>query len=179
MTKQTAFTVWRSIPRHTMFQRLLLAIDGSDAGPVAISFTIALAPPGTVVHVVHVNQYQVGGRGLTVETGDEACRPVHDAVTDLLAAGVQATGFVCTSACLGVADRIVAEADRWAADAIVVGSRRFRGGRRLLGQGVRARVIRLSQLPVFIAPAPLKLSRRPGRDRRPARARSRRSAISP
>jgi nucleotide-binding universal stress UspA family protein len=161
-----------------MFKRLLLAIDGSAAGPVAISFTIALAPPGTAVYVVHVNQYQVGGRGLTIETGDEACRPVHDAVTDLLTAGVPATGFVCTSTCFGVADRIVAEADRWAADAIVVGSRRHRGVRRLLSQGVRTRVIRLSQVPVLTAPAPLTVSRRAGREGRPVGASGGRSAMS-
>jgi nucleotide-binding universal stress UspA family protein len=161
-----------------MFQRLLLAIDGSDAGPVAISFAIAMASPGTAVHVVHVNQYQVGGRGLTIETGEEACRPVQVAVTELLAAGVRATGVVCTSTCFAVADRIVAEADRWAADAIVLGSHRRRGGRRLLGQGVRARITRLSQLPVLTAPAPLKVIRRPGREGRPAGIRAGRSAIS-
>jgi nucleotide-binding universal stress UspA family protein len=146
-----------------MFQRLLLAIDGSDAGPVAVSFALALASPGTAVHVVHVNQYQTGGRGLTTETGGEACQPVHVAVTELLAAGVPATGVVCISSCFAVADRIVAEADRWAADAIVLGSHRRRGGWRLLGQGVRARITRLSQLPVLTAPAPLKVSRRVGR----------------
>ena len=50
-----------------MFQRLLLAIDSSDAGPVATSFAIALATRVTAVRVVHVNQYQIGGRGLTVD----------------------------------------------------------------------------------------------------------------
>jgi nucleotide-binding universal stress UspA family protein len=161
-----------------MFQRLLLAIDGSDAGPVAVSFALAMASPGTAVHVVHVNQCQTGGRGLTIETGDEACRPVHVAVTELLAAGVQATGVVCTSSCFAVADRIVAEADRWAADAIVLGSHRRRGGWRLLGQGVRARIIRLSQLPVLTAPAPLKVSRRVGRHGLSARPHHGRSEIT-
>ena len=161
-----------------MFQRLLLAIDGSDAGPVAISFAIAMASPGTAVHVVHINQYQVGGRGLTIETGDEACRPVQVAVTELLAADVRATGVVCTSTCFAVADRIVAEADRWAADAIVLGSHRRRGGRRLLGQGVRARITRLSQLPVLTAPAPLKVSRRVGRHGLSARPHHGRSEIT-
>jgi nucleotide-binding universal stress UspA family protein len=157
-----------------MFQRLLLAIDDCDTGPVAVSFAIAMASPRTTVHVVHVNQYQVGGRGLTVETREEACRAVHDAVAELAAAGVPATGCVWTATCFGVADRIVAEADRWAAGAIVLGSRRRR---RLFGQGVRARVIRLSPLPVLTAPAPLKVTRRPGRDKFPAGQRRRRSAI--
>jgi nucleotide-binding universal stress UspA family protein len=161
-----------------MFQRLLLAIDNSDAGPVALSFAISVASHGAEVRVVHVNQYQVGGRGLTLETGGDAAQLVRDAVSELRAAGVRATGCLCRSSCFGVADLIVTEADRWAADAIVLGSRRHRGSRRILGQGVRPRVTRLSQLPVLTAPAPLKVSRRPGREGRAASIHRGRSAIS-
>jgi nucleotide-binding universal stress UspA family protein len=161
-----------------MFQRLLLAIDGSDAGQAATSFAIALATQGAAVRVVHVNQYQVGGRGLTLETADEARRLARDAVSELLAAGVPATGLVFRSTCFGIADGIVAEADRWTADAIVLGSRRYQGARRLCGRGVRSRVIRLSQLPVLTAPAPLRVSRWPRRERLAAGARRGQSAIS-
>lgn len=160
-----------------MFQRLLLAIDRSDAGPVATSFAIALATRVTAVRVVHVNQYQIGGRGLTIETGAEASQVARCALVELLAADVPATGIVCQSTCLGVADGIVAEADRWAADVIVLGSRRHHGLGRVMSQGVRARVIRLSQLPVLTAPAPLKVSRRPGRERLSTRVHHGRSAL--
>src|ERR1035441_10139509 len=121
-----------------MFQRLLLAIDDSDTGPVAVSFAIAMASPRTAVQVVHVNQYQVGGRGLTVETRDEACRPVHAAGAELIAAGVAAAGCVCTATCLGGATRIPPGPDRGKPAPFVRAPPRR--GRRLFGRGVRARV---------------------------------------
>jgi nucleotide-binding universal stress UspA family protein len=161
-----------------MFHRILLAIDGTAAGPVAVSFTIPLAAPGARVHVVHINQYQVSGRGTTVESVQEAALLVRDAVSELRAAGVRATGLAAAATCFGVADRIVMEGERWSADAIVLGSRRHRGLRRLLRQGVRGRIIRLSELPVLTAPAPLRVSSRPGRAGQPPRPRHGRSPIS-
>jgi hypothetical protein len=63
------------------------------------------------------------------------------------------------STCFGVADHLVAEADRWSADVIVLGSCRRHGMRRMLSRGVRERVLRLSCLPVLTAPAPLKVGK--------------------
>jgi Universal stress protein family len=63
------------------------------------------------------------------------------------------------STCFGVADHLVAEAGRWSADVIVLGSCRRHGMRRMLSRGVRERVLRLSCLPVLTAPAPLKVGK--------------------
>jgi nucleotide-binding universal stress UspA family protein len=142
-----------------MLNRILLALDSSDAGQVALSFAIAVAGPGAAVRVVHVNEFQLGGRGLTVETADEATALVAGAVTELHRAGIQASGLAAVSTCLGVADHLVAEAARWSADVIVLGSCRRHGMRRMLGRGVRDRVLRLSCLPVLTAPAPLKVDK--------------------
>ncbi|HTT52817.1 MAG TPA: universal stress protein [Streptosporangiaceae bacterium] len=142
-----------------MLNRILLGLDSSDSGPVALSFAMALAGPDAQVRVVHVNEFQLGGRGLTVETADEATALVTDAVTELHQAGVKASGLAAVSTCFGVADHLVAEAGRWSADVIVLGSCRRRGMRRVLSQGVRERVLRLSSLPVLTAPAPLKVGR--------------------
>ena len=142
-----------------MLNRILLALDSSDSGQVALSFAIALSGPEAAVRVVHVNEFQLGGRGLTVETADEATALVVDALTELHRAGITATGLASVATCLGVADHLVAEADRWSADVIVLGSRRRRGVRRMLGQGVRERVLRLTCLPVLTAPAPLRVGK--------------------
>jgi nucleotide-binding universal stress UspA family protein len=164
-----------------MFQRLLLAIDDSPSGQTAVSFASGLAAQsGAAVRVLHVNRYQAGGRGLTVETGEEAAQITADAVMDLLLAGVDASGLACVTTCFGVADRIAAEALGWRADAIVVGSRRCRGLRRFTGRGVREALTRLSALPVLVAPGPLHVSRlRPARTPRTAGARHGPSAIAP
>lgn len=146
-----------------MLKRILLALDSSDSGQVAISFTIALADRDTEVRILHVNELLMGGRGQTVQTRTEARFLVNDAVLQLrccgvTATGVVATGVVATATCFAVAECIIAEADRWSADAIVLGSVRRRGLRRLVSQGVRERIIRGSCLPVLTAPAPLQVA---------------------
>jgi nucleotide-binding universal stress UspA family protein len=145
-----------------MFHQLLLAIDDSPAGPVSISFATALARDCSAsVHVVHVNQYQLGGRGLTVLTDAEATQLVDSAVQELRAAGVAASGSVVRGTCFDVASRIVESADAWSAQTIILGSRgrhRFFPNRR--GRGVRQQVMRGSPIPVVSAPAPLKVSSR-------------------
>lgn len=142
-----------------MLNRILLGLDSSDSGQIALSFAMALAGPAAAVRVVHVNEFQLGGRGLTVETADEATALVVEAVTELHRAGIQASGLAAVSTCFGVADHLVAEADRWSADVIVLGSCRRHGMRRMLSRGVRERVLRLSCLPVLTAPAPLKVDK--------------------
>jgi nucleotide-binding universal stress UspA family protein len=145
-----------------MFHQLLLAIDDSPAGPVSISFATALAREYSAsVHVVHVNQYQLGGRGLTLLTDAEATRLVDSAVEELRAAGVPASGSVVRGTCFDVAARIVESAQAWSAHTIILGSRghhRFWPNWR--GHGVRQQVMRGSTIPVVSAPAPLKVSGR-------------------
>jgi nucleotide-binding universal stress UspA family protein len=150
-----------------MLKRILLALDSSDAGQVALSFTIALARPGTEVRILHVNKFLVGGRGMTVETHREARFLLDDAVLQMRCRGVTAAGLVATATRFTMAECIVAEADRWSADAIVLGSARRCGLRRIAGQGVRERVTRCTCLPVLTAPAPLQVARA---DLAPARA---------
>jgi nucleotide-binding universal stress UspA family protein len=141
-----------------MFKRILLALDSSDSGQVAISFTMALAGAGTEVRILHVNEFMTGGRGMTVETPAEARFLLDDAVLQLRCCGVMATGVVATATCFSVSDCIIAEADRWSADAIVAGSARRRGLRRIACHGTRERIIRYSCLPVLTAPAPLRVA---------------------
>ena len=146
-----------------MFHQLLLAIDDSPATPVSVSFATALAREYSAsVHVVHVNQYQLGGRGVTLLTEAEATQLVDSAVQDLRAAGVAASGSVVRGTCFDVASRIVESAQAWSARTIILGSRghhrRFANWR---GPGVRQQVMRRSTIPVVSAPAPLKVSGRP------------------
>ena len=139
-----------------MLKRILLALDSSESGQVALSFAMSLAGPGTAVRVLHINEFELGGRGLTVETAEEAISLVRDAV-GAPECGIPATGLASVSSCFGIADYISAEAERWSADAIVLGSCRRRGWRRMLSQGIRERLLRLTCLPVPTAPAPLRV----------------------
>jgi nucleotide-binding universal stress UspA family protein len=141
-----------------MLERILLALDSSDSGPVAVSFTMALASQAASVRVLHISEFLVGGRGITLETCSESGVLLDDALLQLRSCGLTASGAVAAGTCSSVADCIVAEAGRWSADAIVLGSARRRGLRRVACQGVRERVVRASCLPVLIAPAPLRVA---------------------
>jgi len=144
-----------------MFQRVLLAIDKSPSSQVGVSFASALAlEHGAPIHVFHVNEILIGGRGLTASTPAEANHLVESALAQLRDAGVEATGAVRLGTVFNVPGRIVDAAHGWSADTIVMGSKRHRHFGRLRGQGVRERVARLTPLPLLIAPAPLRISSR-------------------
>lgn len=142
-----------------MFQKLLLAVDDSAGSQVAVSFATALAQPTSAsVHVVYVNEFLVGGRGLTLHTQAEATALVAEAVSQLRSAGIDVSGSVCAGSYHDVAKVIVDRAQHTDADAIVLGSsRRTRLGR-LFSRQLRDRTTRLTALPVITSPPPLKVS---------------------
>ncbi len=148
-----------------MFERILLAIDETPAGEMAVSFATALARGnGSSVHVVHVNLVLLGGRGVTLETYEQAGRVQATAVDHLHAAGVEATGEAFAATSFALATRIARVAAAVDADVVVLGSHRRRRLGRMASRGVRERLSRATSLPVVTAPPPLKL----GRHRRPA-----------
>ena len=140
-----------------MFDRLLLAIDDAPASAVATAFAAAVAAHSSAsVHVFHVNEYLVGGRGVTQKTTEECREFVTDAVLELRAHGVTVGGSACCGTYREVPARIAAAAVAYQADAIILGSQRRRsrlGG--LVSPNVRERTIRLSALPILTAPSPL------------------------
>jgi nucleotide-binding universal stress UspA family protein len=145
-----------------MWHRLLLAIDRFDSGQAALDFTIGLARgSGADVRVLHARELSRFSRIPPVESVSDAQLLVDDAVLALRLADIGAEGRTCSAIEERVATRIVAEAARWECDALVLGSRRLRWVGRLSGRGIRERVVRLSPLPVIVAPTPL-----PGRRRR-------------
>jgi nucleotide-binding universal stress UspA family protein len=142
-----------------MFDRLLLALDDSPAGEVAVLFAAAVARrTGANVHVLHVNEHLVGGNGVTLRSGQESSDLVSDAVRQLARAGVRAAGSVRVSSYRNVPEQIVRTALERSADAIVLGSTRNRRLGRLFSAQVRERTTRLTALPVLTAPAPLKVT---------------------
>lgn len=142
-----------------MFDRLLLALDDSPGGEVAMLFAGAVARRmDASVHVLHVNERLVGGNGATLRSRQESIDLVSDAVEQLARAGVRAGGSVCVTSYRGVPQRIVATALERFADAIVLGSTRNRRMGRLFSSQVRERTTRLTALPVLTAPSPLKVT---------------------
>lgn len=145
-----------------MFQRILLALDAGEAGPVASSFAIALARAGgSRVHVVHVSEYVCCARSVGGGRPDEATGIVADALRAMHDQCISATGVTYRTSRFDAATAIATVAQQWRADVIVVGSRRRRR-LNVLRRPMRDRIARASPLPVLAAPAPLRIGRRPG-----------------
>lgn len=153
-----------------MFDRILLTLDDSPAGEMALLFAGALASrTGASVHVFHVNERIVAGNGANLRTREEVSELVTNAVRQLDAMGVRASGSASVSTYRGVPGRIVAKASEMEADAIVLGSTRNRRWGRFFAAQVRERTTRLTSLPVLTAPSPLRVSSMPGTQSREGR----------
>lgn len=76
-------------------------------------------------------------------------------MVSLRMAGVNAEGRIRTLPEARVAHAVVEESAVHGSDAIVLGARRLRGISRVSGRGVRERILRVSALPVIVAPSPL------------------------
>jgi len=144
-----------------MFNRIVVATDGTESGEAAVSFTTALAREhSAIVRVVHVNELLVGGRGVAAESELEAMGIVDRAVARLRGAGIDADGVHHLANRFAVPDRIAVAAHDFGADVIAFGSKRRRRFLRFGGAGVRERVTALTGLPTLTAPPPLTVPRR-------------------
>ena len=136
-----------------MFQRVLLAVDGSEhsAKAVPVAADIAKKSDGEVL-VFHVHEYHVAkGVPYQVEDGLQARELVDEVTKELTGTGVKARGIVERHVVGQAARAILNEAETEGADAIVMGSRgRSELGGLLLGS-VAHKVIQLSHCPVVIA----------------------------
>jgi len=136
--------------------QLLLAIDQSEAGQAAVDFTIGFAARSRAhVTVLHVRELPSSMRVPPLESSDEARALVEESVARINEAGVPAEGMIYTTREPNVAKCIVETADELGCGGIVLGSHRLRGIHRLVGRKVREQAVRLSNLPIVVAPPAL------------------------
>ena len=135
---------------------LLLAIDQFAPGQAAVDFTIGFAKQSRAsVCVFHVREQHRSLRIPPLESAEDAGVLVDQAVRAIERAGVPAEGRVRLGREDHVGDFIVEEASVAGCNAIVLGSLRLRGPRRMAGHGVRECVVRSTPLPVIITPTAL------------------------
>jgi nucleotide-binding universal stress UspA family protein len=136
-----------------VWDRLLYAIDQFESGQTALDFVADVASANDAsVRVLHIREVPRMARVLPLESPAEAEELVRQAVLLLQILGVAAEGRSCSVLQEHVARRIVKEAQLWQCQAIVLGSRRLHGISRLSSRGVRERILRMSSLPVLVAP---------------------------
>jgi nucleotide-binding universal stress UspA family protein len=139
---------------------LLLAIDQFAPGQAAVDFTIGFATRShAAVCVFHVREQHRSLRVPPLESAEEAGQLIDRAVCAIEQAGVPAEGRVRLGRDDHVGDFIVEEASAAGCNAIVLGSLRLRGPRRIAGHGVRECVVRTTPLPVIITPTALSCRR--------------------
>lgn len=147
-----------------MYPKILVALDGSPTSDAALAEAIRLAKEQAsslrLVHVVDQRPAYLGAE--TVEQVDEyehaLCRAGEAVLAEALAA-VRREGLAAEVRLLRIetieqhaADEVVAEAKRWPADLVVIGTHGRGGVEHMLLGSVAEKVLRKAPCPVLIVP---------------------------
>lgn len=144
-----------------MYKKILVAVDGSDTGARALQEAVRFAEGSDAkLRIVHVVDDVSLSRDAKVVHTDRDLNGDHGSALDRLEEAVAAakgSGVEAESKLLKrdrmnvqIADLIVAEADAWPADLIVVGTHGRRGVRRLLLGSVAESIARAATRPVLL-----------------------------
>lgn len=136
-----------------MFERILLAVDGSDESKEAIRTAIELAGiSGGEVLVVHVHAKDVGFQVKDdVETRAEAEMLIEAACDIVKKAGIPVVGDLRSARVDKVADEVLAAVDAYRADCIVVGSRGAGPLSEMFLGSVANEIVHHARCPVLVA----------------------------
>ena len=145
-----------------MYQRILVAVDGSAPSNRALGEAVRLAgDQGAVLRIAHVVDYGVllaawgDAALLDLKSLEDALRATGVAILESAVADTRATTVATETVLLETdssdpARAILAEAERWGADVIAIGTHGRRGLRRLLLGSVAEGVVRASPVPVLL-----------------------------
>lgn len=135
-----------------MFERILLAVDGSEhsARAVPVAGDLARRYGGEVV-VLHVREHEVTwGADIDVETADEARELVDGVVRELKDVGTNVRGELVRVP-LGQTPRAILDIARdEGVGLIVMGTRGLSDWGRLLMGSVAHKVVHLAEVPVLV-----------------------------
>lgn len=135
-----------------MFERILLAVDGSEHSRKAVPVAGDLSRRyGGEVIVLHVREHEVTwGADIDVETADEARELVDGVVRELKDSGANVRGEVMRVA-LGQTPRAILDLAREEdVGLIVMGTRGLSDWGRLLMGSVAHKIVHLAEVPVLV-----------------------------
>jgi nucleotide-binding universal stress UspA family protein len=145
----------------SLYQRILVPVDGSETANRGLAEAIRLAGlTGGSLRLIHVADEVSVAFAMNAYAGvpgdwSERIRADSARVLDLAKSGVEAAGLRCDTVQVdnfsgAVHEKIVAEANRWPADLIVIGTHGRRGiGRLVLGSSAE-NVLRSASVPVLL-----------------------------
>ena len=136
-----------------MFERILLAVDGSEPAKKGVPLAGGLALKfGAEVIVLHVREHEVNwGADIDLESPAEAADLVDDVVRELKDRGVSARGEIIRAVMGLAAKEIVREAAESDAGVIVMGTRGLTDWKGLLLGSVAHKVLSHAPCPVLLA----------------------------
>jgi nucleotide-binding universal stress UspA family protein len=131
-----------------MFERILLAVDGSEHSDRAVAAATDIARTSkAAVHVIHVHE---AGLHAPIETNSEAEDIVERALKQLDADRIEATGSAVAVRSGEVAPSIVEAARELGCDLIVMGTRGLSDFSSLLIGSVAHKVLHFADCPVLV-----------------------------
>jgi nucleotide-binding universal stress UspA family protein len=135
-----------------MFERILLAVDGSETSRKAIPVVAELAARfGSQVTVLHVREHELTwATDVDLDTVEEAANLVDGIVRDLKDAGVSALAEVRRSPVGLVPEMIVSAAEETDATLIAIGTRGLTDWTSLLLGSVAHKVVHHAGCPVLL-----------------------------
>ena len=146
---------------QTMYQRILVPVDGSEGSNKALVAALQLARESDgrvrLIHVMEQVDYltafeQFGGYsgGLALAIQEAATKVLDGAMAIARSSGTEADSQLYDKPGERLAEVVAEAAKEWNADLVVVGTHGRRGfGRMLLGSGAE-QILRLSPLPVLV-----------------------------
>jgi nucleotide-binding universal stress UspA family protein len=134
-----------------VFKRILLAVDGSASSARAKEAAAAL-PNGSEseILVLHIREVEVTRGEHATEDSDHAVSLVNEVVADLQARGLAVTGEARSATSGHVAPAIIAAANEFGADLIVMGTRGLSDFAALLVGSVAHKVINHADCAVLV-----------------------------
>lgn len=144
-----------------MFKRILVAVDASQTGELALDMAIGLASESQgqlrIVHVIDTANVNIGAEladqyKVSESLVDNAQKILNPAERIADTAGVAAEASLITIDALNkrIPEAIADDAEAWSADLIVIGTHGRRGLSRLLLGSVAEGVTRLATKPVLL-----------------------------
>ena len=139
-----------------MFERIVLALDGSHSSQLSLELAAKLARQHNAkVVIAHAEEHIVGKGGGTVEvTEPEIQAGIRRQAEELSAQGIETSVEMRSVTLSGPAHVIEDIADEVGADLIVVGTRGHSPIAGLLLGSVTQRLLHIAERPVLVAPAP-------------------------
>ena len=139
-----------------MFDKIVVAIDGSEFSRAALTAAAGLAvKAGSAVEVVHVHEHDPvpskAGMSPDLETPAEAQAVVAAAIQQLKESGVVAQGRLLQAHTRDVPRKIIEFADESGADLIVVGRRGLSSLTGMLVGSVSNKLVHTARVPVMVA----------------------------